>query len=270
MKSFIQYIALLGILLLAACSDDDDKKTSDPTEGLVQITEGYALGAGVLVELWADESLFTGYNHVYAVLYDSTDGDLITSAGVTFDPLMTMSTSMQHTCPVVNPDDTAVDDLFAGAIFFIMPSTGGTWSMDIDITLASGKTGTASFDELTVTEPDDAHMTSFTTDNSESIFVTYDFPNGMAVGTNDFDVFIYEKESATVFSPVDVYTITADPEMPSMGHGSSNNVDPTYSDTDQCYEGEINFTMTGDWTINLDLTRTDDEDRTVSFDVTLD
>jgi hypothetical protein len=54
------------------------------------------------------------------------------------------------------------------------------------------------------------------------------------------------------FPGIENYTVEIVPEMPSMGHGSPNNVDPTHS-ADGHYEGQVNFTMTGLWRINLNI-----------------
>jgi len=42
--------------------------------------------------------------------------------------------------------------------------------------------------------------------------------------------------------------------MPSMGHGSPNNVNPVLTKNGH-YKGKVNFTMTGDWRINLELNK---------------
>ena len=40
--------------------------------------------------------------------------------------------------------------------------------------------------------------------------------------------------------------ITVTPDMPSMGHGSTHNVDPVHVANGR-YEGRVNFTMPGLW-----------------------
>jgi hypothetical protein len=42
--------------------------------------------------------------------------------------------------------------------------------------------------------------------------------------------------------------------MPSMGHGSPNNINPLHIKNGH-YKGKVNFTMTGDWRINLVLNK---------------
>ena len=78
--SFIKTIlSLLFISFVVAsffsCSDQDIEAV--PTAGLTKISEGYALGAAVKVEVWAHEELFAGYNQVYFALYDSLTGRLL-------------------------------------------------------------------------------------------------------------------------------------------------------------------------------------------------
>jgi len=43
-----------------------------------------------------------------------------------------------------------------------------------------------------------------------------------------------------------------EPEMPAMGHGSPNNVNPVAIGNGH-YKGKVNFTMTGLWQVNLDF-----------------
>lgn len=58
------------------------------------------------------------------------------------------------------------------------------------------------------------------------------------------------------FPPVSDLTVEITPEMPSMGHGSPNNVNPVYIENGH-YKGKVNFTMTGDWRIHLTLKKGD-------------
>jgi hypothetical protein len=48
------------------------------------------------------------------------------------------------------------------------------------------------------------------------------------------------------FVPVNDATLVLDPEMPSMGHGSPDSVDPTLTASGR-YEGSLSFSMTGLW-----------------------
>lgn len=59
-------------------------------------------------------------------------------------------------------------------------------------------------------------------------------------------------------------TVTLTPEMPSMDHGSPNNVDPVHVGKGH-YKGKVNFTMTGLWQLNLDFMQGDAIADTTSF-----
>jgi len=269
MKSFIK---LLPILLLVICINacSDDESTFNPTEGLTRIGDAYALGAGTKVELWAKEDLFAGYNNVFVALYDSVGGERITEAHVHFDPVMTMTGGMKHACPVINPEDeNAVLELFPGTVVFIMPSSDmGAWKMGIRIhNHRSEKEGTASFD-IIVANPSVTQLKSFVTGTGEKMYVSYTFPEDKKVGVNDFEVIVYRMVNGMEFVPVEDYTILLEPEMPAMGHGSPNNVNPAHISGGR-YNGKVNFTMTGDWRLNLTLNRGDETTQALFFDVTL-
>ena len=67
------------------------------------------------------------------------------------------------------------------------------------------------------------------------------------------------------FPAEDNFSITMTPEMPSMGHGSPNNVNPVLTKNGH-YKGKVNFTMTGDWRINLVLNK-EGKSTTTFFDL---
>ena len=54
------------------------------------------------------------------------------------------------------------------------------------------------------------------------------------------------------YPAVDGMNIMFEPTMPSMGHGSPNNVNPVFT-TKGHYKGKVNFTMTGDWRLDFTI-----------------
>jgi hypothetical protein len=151
-----------------------------------------------------------------------------------------------------------------------MPSSDmGAWKMEVRVhNHHKEKEGTATFD-IIVANPPTTQIKSFVTGTGEKIFVSYNFPEEKKVGVNDFEVIAHRMVSGMEFVPIEDYTIQLEPEMPSMGHGSPNNVDPAY-EADGRYVGKVNFTMTGDWRLNLLLNRADDAEQSLFFDVTLE
>ncbi len=246
---------ILSTLLSFSCSDDEVQ--INPTEGLTKIAEGIASSANTKVEIWADEELFVGYNVLYAKLSDATTGEAINESMVQFMPMMNMVSGMNHSAPVDNPtSEQAVNSLFPGAVNFIMP-TGtdiGTWKLKVKVQNQIRNIEDFVELDLSVITPEKTRMYSFTTDDGMKYFVSYHFNKKPKVGVNDFEVMIHTKQSMDSFPAVTDFTITMEPEMPSMGHGSPNNVSPTYTNNGH-YAGKVNFTMTGDWRIHLNLSR---------------
>lgn len=236
------------VFILPACSDDE--QSPNPAAGLEKIASGYALGAGARVDLYADESLFAGYNRVFAALSDSVTGKPITESHIHFLPEMTMA-SMSHGCPVENPEsEKAVDGLFPGSILFTMPSgDAGSWKLQIDVhNHVNGLPGTAKFD-IVVAPTSPSKVLSFKTLTEQRFYLSYYFPKKMKVGVNDFEMIAFTLESGE-FVPAEDLAFVLTPEMPSMGHGSPNNVNPVHT-IGSHYAGKVNFTMTGEWRLNL-------------------
>ena len=94
-------------------------------------------------------------------------------------------------------------------------------------------------------------------DNAK-IFVALTDPREPVVGMNDFGLVIYSKQDMYSFPPVSDLKIEIEPEMPTMGHGSPNNVNPTAEDFGH-YMGQVNFTMTGYWKVNLTIKDAQDQ-----------
>jgi len=251
-------------LALTSCQDDDEV-TADPTAGMKKISSGYALGAAAWVELWAKEDLFAGLNQVYLAAYDSASGKRITDAHIHLNPIMDMMT-MTHSCPVLDPEEDAVNELFPTEVLFTMPSGDmGTWSLQVAVhNHHADKYGAALFDiHVNATKP--SRVFSFQAASGQRYYCSYLFPNGMKVGVNDFEVIAYTYTSDG-FVPAENLSITFTPEMPSMGHGSPNNVSPVYHEKGH-YQGKANFTMTGDWRLNLQLSSGETDLGSRYFDV---
>ncbi len=270
MKSFFMVRSVFSLLMVTAisfsfisCSDDEAKP--DPTSGLIKITEGYALGAAARVEVWGEQELFSGYNKLFIALYDSAGGEQIIDSHVHLHPLMDMIT-MSHSCPVENPEPVAVDMLFPAGVMFTMPSGDmGTWTLEVSVhNHLNNREGKALFDiEVASTTP--SQVISFQAANNKRYYLGYNFSNGMKVGVNDFEVIAFTVVNGE-FVPAKNLSIGLTPEMPSMDHGSPNNQDPVHVSNGH-YKGKVNFTMTGEWRLNLSLVDGDDELGIKYFDV---
>lgn len=214
-----------------------------------KIGEGYAAGAAVKVELYATKALFTGYNSLYLALYDSSSNQRIENAQISLMPIMDMGT-MKHACPVQNPSSTATEKLFACGVVFIMPSGSmGSWSLTVNVGL-NGKQGKLTL-PVTITDPVQSRLRSFVSkaDNAK-YFVALLQPQNPKVGVNDMEIAIYKAQTMMSYPADSSLTVSLTPEMPTMGHGSPNNIDPVHTGNGH-YKGKVNFTMTGLWYLNL-------------------
>ncbi|NJO91521.1 MAG: hypothetical protein HC831_23080 [Chloroflexia bacterium] len=251
-QSILKFIYVLAFsALIISCTKENEDNNPDPLEGLTKLKEGYAIGASAKVEIWGKKNFFVGYNNVVVVLYDSLNlKEKITDAHIHFIPVMTMKMGMmtkQHACPVENPDETAVNDVFPGAVAFIMATeTDGNWKLGVTVhNHKNDKEGEADFD-ITVDNPATSVLSVFTSQSSDSSKLVLSLlqPTAPKVGMNDIEFTIHKKESMMSFPADDSYAIEITPEMPSMGHGSPNNVNPVNSGNGH-YKGKVNFTMTG-------------------------
>ena len=255
-----------SVFVFSACSKSDLPEPS-PTANLIKISEGYAIGAGAKVEVYATSAIIsTGYNKFYLVVKDSITGNYIEQANISLNPMMDMG-MMQHSSPFENPaSNQAVNKLFPCSVVFIMPSTAGSWTVKINV-VVNNKSGSLTI-PVNVIEPAKSKMKSFTAlHNNGKYFIALIDPSTPKIGINDMELVVFKKESMMSFPADNSFAITLAPEMPTMGHGSPNNVNPV-SVGNGHYKGKVNFTMSGYWKLNLDFKVGDQiADSTQFFDI---
>lgn len=270
-KYFIYFLFafVTSTAFLISCGKDEVPVPEDPTAGLSKLAEGYATGAAAKVQVYMKEtSVTSGYTKFYIQLLDSTTGNRIEDAHIQLTPMMDMGT-MTHSSPYENPaSEEAVNHLFPCSVTFIMSSMGGTWTLKVNVhNHSNNKEGAFTF-PLTVTEPAKSKQKSFTAQhNGAKYFISLIEPSKPKVGINDMEIAIYKKASMTSWPADSSLSVTLTPEMPTMGHGSPNNVNPVHTGNGH-YKGKVNFTMTGYWKLNLDfMSGTAVADTTQYFDV---
>jgi len=254
-KSFLVLllpVVFCVVAILTSCTKDNTPDP-DPAAGLTKQAEGYAPGAAAKVVVYTKTTtLFTGYTRFYIALYDSVTGNRIEDAHIELTPMMNMG-MMQHSAPFENPvSEIAVDHLYPCSVVFIMSSLGGAWTVKINVhNHLSNKEGFITI-PFTVTDPSKSRQNTFTAaHNGQKYFVSLIEPASPKVGINDMEIAIYKKVSMMSFPADSSLSVVLTPEMPSMGHGSPNNVNPTHIGNGH-YIGKVNFTMTGLWKLNLD------------------
>jgi YtkA-like len=257
-RIFITLTLIFAITILIGCKKDADvPATIDPLSGLTKLEEAYVPGAATKIQIWGTKNFYAGYNKLTVVLYDSVNStQKVTRAHVEFSPMMTMP-GMQHGGPVENPDSVATNNVFTGAIIFPMATmNGGTWQLPVHVhNHVIDKEGDVSFN-ITVDQPTQSIITNFTSSaDSTQLFLAVVQPFTPKVGLNDVEFAIYEKLGMFTWPAADsTYSISLDPEMPSMGHGSTGNVNATYTSPGH-YKGKVDYSMTGAWQLNVTVNK---------------
>lgn len=266
-------IVSLSIFTIISCKKDIKTINPNPVDpypiptNLKLIGETFASGAAAKVKVYSEKDLFTGYNKLYVALFDSLTGARITSSHVYFKPVMNMG-SASHGCPVENPNQNAVNGLFKGAVIFTMTSgTGYNWTLGLHVhNHLNDLEGDGEID-IDVTAPADAQVKVRTALNDgKQLILTIIEPAIPKVGVNDFIMAVHKLNTATKeYDTISGCTVQIEPLMPSMGHGSPNNVNPVYTGNGH-YAGKVNFTMSGLWQVTLKIMEgTAAVDTTASF-----
>lgn len=252
------YLALSFMILLFSCKDDNPVPD---TVKYLKFAEAVSLNSSFNLEMHAKDSLFVGYNKVYFKVTNKSDGKTITQTTLAMHPLMDMGT-FKHACPYENPSTNVNSEGYSeGVILFSMIGTN-SWSVDVDIT-ADGKTETAhlAIAKVITTNPVRKIVVTDTLKTSVPFIITkypitLVIPQAWKVGSNPFEITIHQMASMMSFPAVTDLTVEITPEMPSMGHGSPNNVNPAHTSNGH-YMGSVNFTMTGDWRVHLTIKKGD-------------
>ena len=255
-------VAMLWVVVTTSCKQQTDPEPVNPFADMTRVYSGALDNGAMKVDFYMEEEPFVGYNRVYLHVYDSISGQTPDTWQLELMPIMTMQTdmgTMQHACPVEQPEFDKATGSYKGAVVFIMPTMStGSWQLSFSYA-GDGSQGMISFAPIVV-EKDLPALVSFVSeaDSASKYFLALIEPRNPQVGSNPFEVALYTKESMMSFPPITGYQFSINPEMPSMGHGSPDNVDPVDSGQGH-FAGQVNFTMTGLWRVHLQIQNAENE-----------
>lgn len=209
--------------------------------------------------------LYTGYNEVRVYLLDAHSKQTIDKAKVSLLPVHLTETGEEESCPhstewVYQPQD----GYYTGYSVFTQEGANGAWVLVVTVE------GTAvHFQKMQPIEvkpqPNrNLNMTSFIGKDQEEYIIALVAPMQPKVAENELVAGIFKRNTAgstdgvslhQAYVPVENYTLLLDPRMPepSMGNHSSPNNRDLVQRNDGFYQGVVNYTMTGNWTLNLML-----------------
>ncbi|WP_028296965.1 hypothetical protein [Olivibacter sitiensis] len=272
MKTLKFYTIVLSLAVASCTKDKTDYEAEIDTvvteydefkEAVAIRSEGYDVSIEAL-----NGAFYKGYNEIRLKITNSQTNEKADASAVTFLPIKTDAEGSKFSCPhlydlVSRPDDS----YFSGySVFTDESSTNGSWELYISFTIA-GRTYAVK-QNVSVQEQanKNLNMTTFTGKDDEQYFIALVSPQRPKVGENELVAGIYKFNkpinppsgdfpdlSQFSYTEVSGYTLQLDPRMPepSMGnHSSPNNKDLTQQG-DGLYHGLVNYTMTGNWTLNF-------------------
>lgn len=274
MKEILFFLTTVCFVVLSCTKEKTDYEAEIDTvvPEYKEFKEAYAINSdGYKISIEAlNGTFYTGYNEVRLKITDSQTNEKVNVSAVTFLPIRTNVDKRNVSCPhLYDLIDKPDDGYFSGyAVFTDESDADGSWELYISFTIAD-QIHTAKQD-ISVHEQANKNMNMaiFEGKDDEQYFIALVSPQKPKVGENELVAGIYrfnkpnsppssDFPDASQFSYTEVsdYTLQLDPRMPepSMGnHSSPNNKDLTQRD-DGLYHGIVNYTMTGNWTLNFIL-----------------
>jgi len=204
--------------------------------------------------------LYTGYNEIRL----RVPGAPLPLSDVTLWPVHADGQGHQHRGPHRHVLDYVAEGLyFSGHVVFTSASDlAGMWTCYVSAE-GGGQLYEVAFPVPVTPQPNRnrSHIQFSGMDGARYLIALVE-PQQPKVGENDLVAGIYRYDrSAYAYAPVEDYTLLLDPRMPeaSMGNHSSPNNRHLTQREDGFYQGVVNYTMTGNWTLNFILSNADGE-----------
>lgn len=258
-KQVFKFIVAFSVVLSAiACTEQNSQKKhvgahdaatpAIPDESNV-IAISDTVYNGLTFKVYADAKLDNKYHTVYLQVKDK-DGKPFNSSSLDFYPQMDMGL-MKHGGPFEHPVALG-EGWYRGSMVFIMadiPDMGPGWHLYTTLE-TKGKKDTIAL-KLPVSAAKTMRTMSSGTRDDSRVFISNLLPDTLKQGKHPIK-FLMSRMEHHDFPPLDGYLIKLKTNMTAMGHGSSGNKDAEAIGQGY-YEGEINFSMAGQWEIIVEL-----------------
>lgn len=241
-------------LISFGCSNENPNAPDENGDEFPYLIGGDTLELGNALKISAE--LFAGNLWLPAGATDlllrfSEGGTTIQLDSISVQITMEMRNGMMHGTPI---DTMYWDDqlhAYRLRILWVMPNrsesgdTLGIWRLIVRGVL-SQEILTFEFFPQVFPSP---WVQNFHSMVDSSIVFSFFYISKAQLGINECLLWLYRKQGEN-FLPIDNWTVVMDVSMPSMGHGSPNNIAPKFERRGR-YRGQVNFTMYGEWLIAM-------------------
>jgi len=271
MKSFNFFVIAIFFVITSCTIDKTDYEAEIDSEvpEYYEFKEAVSLTSGIYkISIEAlNGTFYKGYNELHLKVTNTQTNQNVSASEVTFLPVMTNTDGNTNSCPhQYNLEYNASNGYYNGYSVFTSESvTTASWKLYVSFTVENQKYEINKDVSVEKQSNKNLNMTAFTGKDNEQYFIALVSPQKPTVAENKLVAGIYKYNKPTTpagtfpdpsqfsYSKVTGYTLKLDPRMPepSMGnHSSPNNQDLT-EQNDGLYHGVVNYTMTGNWTLNL-------------------
>jgi len=272
MEKVIFFLVVMCFAVLSCTKDKTDYEAEIDTV----VTEHYEFKEAIVVHTRAFDihiealngTFYKGYNEIRLKVTDAQTRENIQVTAATFLPILAKADGSKNSCPhrydLVYREE---GNYFSGYAVFTDESSQGNWQIYLSFTI-DGEQYSATHGITVEKQPNkNLNMTAFTGKDDEQYFIALISPQKPKIAENDLVAGIYRYHKPTQpagtfpdpaqfsYSEVSGYTLQLDPRMPepSMGNHSSINNKDLIQEDDGLYHGVVNYTMTGNWTLNFIL-----------------
>lgn len=271
MKSFNFFVIAIFFVITSCTIDKTDYEAEIDSEvpEYYEFKEAVSLTSGIYkISIEAlNGTFYKGYNELHLKVINTQTNQSVNTSEVTFLPVMTNADGSTNSGPhQYNLEYNAVNGYYTGYSVFTSESvTTASWKLYVSFAVENQKYEINKEVSVEKQSNKNLNMTAFTGKDNEQYFIALVSPQKPTVAENKLVAGIYKYNKPTTpagtfpdpsqfsYSEVTGYTLKLDPRMPepSMGnHSSPNNQDLTQQ-SDGLYHGVVNYTMTGNWTLNL-------------------
>ncbi|MDQ6531127.1 hypothetical protein [Flavobacterium sp. LHD-85] len=271
MKSFNFWIVAL-LFAVTSCTID---KTDYEAETGSEVPENYEFKEAVSFtsgnyKITIDAlngTFYKGFNELHLKIVNTQNNQELNSSAVTFLPILSNADGSKSSCPhEYNFAYDATNKYYSGySVFTGESSTTVSWKLYISFTADNQKYEINKDVSVAQQTNKNLNMTAFAGNDGEQYVIALISPQKPTVSENPLVAGIYKYNKPTTpagtfpdptqfsYSEVVGYTLKLDPRMPepSMGNHSSPNNKDLIQENDGLYHGVVNYTMTGNWTLNL-------------------